>query len=82
MYHSSCFSNNISNIFHFSYFFVALNDVFTAAYSVVLKKKLDANELGKYGLIYYNSLFMLVPAVMIAWQSDNFTEAAGFNQHT
>ncbi|XP_076271736.1 UDP-sugar transporter UST74c fringe connection [Rhynchophorus ferrugineus] len=51
------------------YVFVLLNDFFTAINGVYTKKKLDSKELGKYGLMFYNSLFMVIPAIFFAFYS-------------
>ncbi|KAI6183340.1 UDP-sugar transporter sqv-7 [Aphelenchoides bicaudatus] len=55
----------------YGYTLIMINNVFTAANVVYTKKKLDAKDLGQYGLLYYNSLFMIVPAMMMAAFSDD-----------
>ena len=56
------------------YVYILLNNVFTATNGVYLKKKLDAKELGKDGLLYYNSLFMLIPTAMLCLYSGDFVK--------
>lgn len=64
------------------YIFILLNDFFTAANGVFMKKKLDSKELGKHGLMYYNSLFMLGPTVLLAWWMGDITQTLDFPDWT
>lgn len=48
------------------YALVLVNNIFTAANGVYTKQKLEAKELGEFGLIFYNSLFMLPLALLMA----------------
>lgn len=60
------------------YTLVLLNDAFTAANGVCMKSKLDSAELGKHGLMFYNALFMIVPAVILAWVTGDLDRASAF----
>lgn len=61
------------------YVYVLLNDFFTATNGVYIKKKLDSKELGKYGLLYYNSMFMLVPALLFAAYTGDIEAGFSYN---
>lgn len=60
------------------YTFVLLNDFFTAANGVIMKQKLESKELGEYGLLFYNSLFMLLPAMLFSFQSGDLQDTLEF----
>ena len=60
-----------------SYVYVLLNDFFTAGNGVLTKKKLESKDLGKYGVIFYNAMFMLGPAIIFAWQTGDIDAVMG-----
>ena len=66
------------------YTMVFTNDLFTAANGVYSKQKLEARDLGKNGLAFYNALFMILPLSLVAgwlghWQlvGENWDERLG-----
>lgn len=64
------------------YTYVILNNFFTATNVVYMKQKLDSKELGKYGLMFYNSLFMVLPAIAIASYTGDIEKAYNYNGWT
>lgn len=58
------------------YTYVMLANIITAAYGVCIKQKLDVNDIGgKFGIMFYNSLLMIVPAVILAWLTGELRRA-------
>ncbi|XP_062611593.1 UDP-sugar transporter UST74c-like [Saccostrea cucullata] len=60
------------------YIMILLNDVCTAANGVYTKKKLEAKDLGKYGLLFYNSLFMILPVFAFAFFNGEIEKGLAF----
>ncbi|XP_052101464.1 UDP-N-acetylglucosamine/UDP-glucose/GDP-mannose transporter-like isoform X2 [Mytilus californianus] len=60
------------------YVFIILNDLCTSANGVYTKQKLEAKDLGKYGLLFYNSLFMIVPISILAFSMGEIDKAMKF----
>ncbi|VDK62579.1 unnamed protein product [Onchocerca ochengi] len=54
------------------YSMILTNDICTAANSVYMKQKLNAKKLGKYGLLYYNAVFMIFPLIILVWINEEF----------
>lgn len=62
------------------YMYVMITNALTAANGVFVKKKLESIDMGKYGLMYYNSLFMLLPAILLTWSVGDLDKAYAYDQ--
>lgn len=72
-------SDDLSFNLH-GYVFVMLTNILTAANGVFVKKKLETIDLGRYGLMFYNSLFMLIPALFGTWIAGDLRIGLEFKQ--
>uniref|UniRef100_A0A8C0J5C6 Solute carrier family 35 member D2 n=1 Tax=Chelonoidis abingdonii TaxID=106734 RepID=A0A8C0J5C6_CHEAB len=64
------------------YIFVLLNDIFTAANGVYTKQKMDPKELGKYGVLFYNAYFMVIPTMIISFSTGDLQQVTDFKHWT
>ncbi|KAM8885699.1 nucleotide sugar transporter SLC35D2 isoform 6-T6 [Spinachia spinachia] len=61
-----------------AYSFILLNDAFTAASGVYTKKKLGTEGLGKYGVLFYNALIIVIPTFLASALTGDLHKAATF----
>lgn len=65
------------------YAYVMFANFITAGYGVYIKQKLEtADSIGKYGVMFYNSLIMIVPAIAIALFTGDLHNAYEFKHWT
>lgn len=62
------------------YSFIMITNALTAANGVFVKKKLNGSDLGTYGLMFYNSVVMFVPAVAVTWILGDLSKAFDYDQ--
>ncbi|XP_026199288.1 UDP-N-acetylglucosamine/UDP-glucose/GDP-mannose transporter [Anabas testudineus] len=61
-----------------AYTFILLNDAFTAANGVYTKKKLGIEGLGKYGVLFYNALIIVIPTILASAYTGDLHKAVTF----
>lgn len=71
-------SDDLSFNLH-GYIYVMITNTLTAANGVFVKKKLESVDLGKYGLMFYNSLLMILPCLVGTWAAGDLDLAFDFN---
>jgi solute carrier family 35 len=62
------------------YAFIMITNALTASNGVFVKKKLSGSDLGTYGLMFYNSVVMLVPAIFVTWIVGDVKDAFEYDQ--
>ncbi|XP_046878890.1 UDP-N-acetylglucosamine/UDP-glucose/GDP-mannose transporter isoform X1 [Hypomesus transpacificus] len=62
-----------------AYTFILLNDAFTAASGVYTKKKLGTEGLGKYGVLFYNAVLIVIPTLLVSAFTGDLEKAISFD---
>ena len=57
------------------YIMIFLSDIATALNGVYTMKKLQSKSLGKYGILFYNALFMILPTLLFVQYTGGLDEA-------
>lgn len=60
------------------YTYVMIVNVMTAANGVYLKQKLETIDIGKYGIMFYNSVLIFIPAVIGAILTHDLEDAINY----
>lgn len=65
------------------YSYMMLANFITAAYGVYIKQKLNIDDgIGRYGVMFYNSSIMIVPAIVLAWFTGDLHSAYEYKNWT
>jgi len=62
----------------YGYVIILLNDFFTAANGVYVKKKLDSKEIGTFGLMFYNCLYCAPFLTAVVYYEGKMPEVTQF----
>lgn len=60
------------------YLLVMISNIFTAANGVYTKKTIDAREINKHEILYYNALFSILPLILISLFTNNIESLKNF----
>lgn len=64
------------------YILVMISNFFTAANGVYIKKTIDAREINKHEILFYNALFTVLPLVFISYCTNSYDTLSEFPHWT
>ena len=64
------------------YSYILMNNICSCMNVVTTKKKLNAKDLGKYGLLFYNSLLMLPLTILLSYATGDIDKAYNYKGWT